>query len=134
MVKIKLEDNFSNIIGLKKGERPLHLLEDEDKIFYLITEWDYSSEKPENAPAESIFVGNENEEMASVGKVIKIVTYRDGGTTEIEFIKDSEKGEIYVPSSFKKGLPSTLTFKGERKELTKVGYTGPFFSAWKKYQ
>ncbi len=71
--------------------------------------------------------------MSSVNKVIKVESYRDGGTTKIEFVKDSERGEIYVPSSLNEGLQSMLKFKGEQKELKKVGYTSPYlFNVWRK--
>jgi hypothetical protein len=128
MVRIKLEDRFPNIIGLKEWEEPLHLLEDSDNIFYLISCWDYLTRRPENSPNNRIFIGNEDEEMNSVDKVIKIECYRDGGTTEIEFMKDSEKGTIYVPNVFEydKGCPARLKFKGDEKELKKVGYTSAY--------
>jgi hypothetical protein len=79
-----------------------------------------------------MLTGKEGEEMDSVDKVISVNCYRDGGTTEIKFINDSEKGEIYVPSSLKERLHSTLKFKGEKRELKKVGYDCAYlFNVWK---
>src|SRR3989344_8013812 len=133
MVKIRLENRFPNIIGLEDWERPLQLLEDIDKILYLVISWDYSTNRPKNCPINRVFIGNENEEMNSVDRVIKLETYRDGWTTEVEFVKDSEKGEIHIPSSFNKRSQSILRFKGQQKELKKVGYTCPYlFNVWRK--
>jgi len=126
MVKIRLEGKFPNIIGLEDWERPLHLLEDNSNVLYLVTDWDYSSVKPSNSPKNKIFIGSEDEHMESVDEVIKVESLRDGGTTEIEFIKDSERGNIYIPSSLKKGLPSILTYMGKKSELRKMGYEGAY--------
>jgi len=124
MVKIKLKNNFPEIVGLKNEERPIHLLEDSEKTLYLITDINIFSHR--------MLIGKENDEMSPVESV-RVKTYRDGGTTEIEFLKDNKKGEIYVPSSFKEGLSSKLRFEGEEKELKKVGYDSPYlFSVWKR--
>jgi hypothetical protein len=126
MVKVSLETKLPDIQGLEEGQQPLHLLQDADLVLYLVTDAYELRDQLKNFPSSGrVFIGRENEEMIPVDKVLRLNTYRDGGTTEVWFIIDDQKGEIQVPAPIHQGIP-TLIFGGEEKELRKVGYRGAY--------
>jgi hypothetical protein len=118
-----------NILGLEENERPVHLLTDEDRNFYLATDsyFDICTDRFRHR----LFMGGEDLVLSEVDEVKRFETYRDGGTTEIDFVINSKDGHIYVPSAFKEGLSARLDFEGTSRELKKVGYDSPYlFSVW----
>lgn len=123
-IRIKLNKTSPEIYGLEQNERPMHLLADDEELLYLATSIGIFEHR--------LFVGKRDSPFSAVDKIVRFETYRDGGTTEIDFILNSKEGRIYVPPSpFKQGALPQLDFDGITRNLTAVcDYPAYLFNAY----
>lgn len=100
-----------NIVNLPKGHFLEYFAKDEEGTLYVVhrpeKNWDYNQFQMYMGPE-----GNVTEV-----DVKKVVRYRDGGTTHIDFSVANQPGQLYFPTVFKKELKPSVTLGGKTLTL-----------------